>query len=138
MHVGRTLESAAREGAELASKGILKGCEPGYQGRGIGTALAQASVRWAREHDYTAVIAVGAPGGLFTFARWSGQLPWTRYAKLGFETLAMEPLESDLPVWAQGDAPPEVLSEVKSALANGRPPTEFRSRLMVLILGSPS
>jgi GNAT superfamily N-acetyltransferase len=138
MHVGRTLESAAREDAELASKGILKGCEPAYQGRGIGTALAQVSVRWAREHDFMAVIAVGAPGGLFTFARWSGQLPWTSYARLGFETVAMEPLESDLPVWAQGAAPPEVLFEVKSALANGRPPADFRSRLMVLNLGDSS
>ena len=54
-----------------------------HQGQGIGTALCRTSVRWAREHGYAAVLATGAPDGLFAYARWPGHMPWTAYARLG-------------------------------------------------------
>ncbi len=89
-HVGRTLKSY-REEMELKFSSIAeasrKGREAGYSSRGIGAALCRESVRWARQHDYVAVLAPGAPDALFEFAAWAGHLPWTRYAKLGFETV---------------------------------------------------
>lgn len=132
IHVGRTLESAQEEFA--GAPGIRKGTYPRYFGRGIGTALCQESIRWAREHSYAAVLAPGAPDGLFEFAIWAGGLPWTTYAKLGFEAIAVEGEGVELPEWAQGNSPPEVMAEVRAALAEGRRAREFHGRLMVLSL----
>ena len=120
---------------ELRSTGrtTFRTTESQYYSRGIGTALCDASVRWARGHDYVAIVAMGAPDGLFEFAKWSGHLPWTSYAKLGFEAVAMETESDELPRWAQGDSPPEVMAEVQAALAAGRV-REIRERVMVLNL----
>ncbi len=147
-HVGRTLQSY-REELELKASSIAeasrKGREAEYSGRGIGTALCEESMRWAREHDYIAVLAPGAPDGLFEYAAWSGHLPWTRYAKLGFETVDVPEHGDELPRWARGEqrgvpeylvTPPEVMAEVRAALDAGRPPHEFRERLMVLPFNS--
>lgn len=126
-HVGRTLASAQHSDNPNAQ----------YFGRGIGTALCRVSVEWAREHGYSAVLAAGAPAGLREFAQWTGHLPWTTYAKIGF--LAAEtpqPLTS-LPQWAQGHSPPEVMAEVKTALAVGRSPRDFHERMMILNLRRP-
>lgn len=107
--------------------------DPRYFGRGIGTALCDASVRWAAEHGYAAVMGRGAPDGFFEFATWSGCLPWTTYARLGFE--AVDTGETDeLPNWAQGDSPPEVMAQVEAALRAERPKHEIRERLMLLNL----
>lgn len=122
-HVGRSVESFARSDTP----------DSRYFGRGIGTALARASIRWAEEHDYEAIIAPGTPDGLFAFSVWAGGLPWTTYRKLGFSEEALD-IGNDLPDWAKSNAPPEVMEEVKTALAAGRPRREFHSRLMVLRL----
>jgi GNAT superfamily N-acetyltransferase len=145
-HVGRTLESY-REEMELKFSSIAeasrKGREPGYSGRAIGTALCEESIRWARQHDYVAVLAPGAPDGLFEFAAWAGHLPWTTYAKLGFETVDVPEHGDELPGWAQGErrgipeylfSPPEVMAEVQRALDAGRPARDFREHLMMLQL----
>jgi len=108
--------------------------DPRYLGRGIGTALCSASIQWAREHGCAAVLALGAPDGLFEFAAWSGHLPWTAYAKLGFKVVDTGRRDDGLSNWAQGDSPPEVMAQVEAALAAGRPPHEFRERLMLLKL----
>jgi len=122
-HVGRSIESFAHSD-EPDSR---------YFGRGIGTALAQASVRWAKEHDYEAVIAPGTPDGLFSFSVLAGGLPWTTYQKLGFTDETFETYD-DLPEWAQDNGPPEVMKEVELVLAKGRPKRELHSKLMVLRL----
>jgi GNAT superfamily N-acetyltransferase len=145
-HVGRTLKSY-REEMELKFSSIAeasrKGREAGYSSRGIGTALCRESVRWARQHDYVAVLAPGAPDGLFEFAAWAGHLPWTTYAKLGFETIDIPAHGDELPGWARGErhglpeylfSPPEVMTEVQGALDAGRPERDFRERLMMLQL----
>jgi len=127
---------------ELRSSGrtVFETTEPQYHGRGIGTALCRASVQWAREHGYVAMVAAGAPDGLFAFATWSGHLPWTSYAKLGFHAVGFGQAGwsvdegEDLPGWARGASPPDVVAEVEAALASGRPPEEIRERLMVLHL----
>jgi GNAT superfamily N-acetyltransferase len=123
-HVGRMLE--------LQSAGD----EPdhSYFGRGIGTALCRASTEWARGHGYAGVLVSSAAEGLFRHAVWSGSLPWTTYARLGFEVLGRKEEGAGLPGWAQGDSPPEVMAEVRDALAAGRSPHEFHGRLMVLDL----
>ncbi len=110
--------------------------DPRYFGLGIGTALCRASVNWARENGYAAVLAPGAPDGLFEFAAWSGHLPWTTYEKMGFQVVVTGDEQVELPDWACGDSPPEVMAQVKAALAEGRPPREFHERLMVLDLKS--
>ena len=104
-----------------------------YQGRGIGTMLCKESVSWARKHDYVAVLAPGAPDGLFEFAKWSGHLPWTTYAKLGFKVVN-SPQEGDgLPDWAH-DCPPPIMAEIQAVVAAGRPAHEINERQMVLDL----
>jgi GNAT superfamily N-acetyltransferase len=122
-HVGRSLASFAQSDQADAR----------YFGRGIGTALAQASIAWARAHDYAAVIAPGTPDGLFAFSVWAGGLPWTSYRKLGFTVEGPE-AGDDLPDWDNDKAPPEVMAEVKSALAAGRSKRDLHSKLMVLRL----
>lgn len=62
-HVGRSIESFARSDA----------LNPHYLSRGIGTALAQASIRWAHGHDYQAIIAPGTPDALFAFSVAAGR-----------------------------------------------------------------
>jgi GNAT superfamily N-acetyltransferase len=120
-----------------------KGREAEYSSRGIGTALCRESVRWAREHNYVAVLAPGAPDGLFEFAAWAGHLPWTTYAKLGFETVDVPAHGDELLGWAQGKrrgvpeylfSPSEVMAEVQHALDAGRPARDFREHLMMLQL----
>ena len=102
-----------------------------YAGRGIGTALCAASVQWATERDYTAVLALASPADLHEFAMWSGHLPWTTYAKLGFEVAGYTAAAGDMPDWAKGDSPPPVMAQVDSALAAGRAPDDLRERWMV-------
>ena len=122
-HVGRSIESFAHSDDP----------DSRYFGRGIGTALAQVSVHWAKEHDYEAVIAPGAPDGLFSFSVLAGGLPWSTYQTLGFTDETFE-TDNDLPEWAKGNAPPELMKDVEAALATGRPKREFHSKLMVLRL----
>ena len=123
-HVGRTLEASA----------VSDDPDPEYFGRGIGTALCEASIDWARRNGYKAVLAGGVPDKLFELAVWHGSLPWTTYARLGFETVQAEVEGDELPDWAQGNSPPQVMREIQDALAGGRPRTDFRSRLMMLRL----
>ncbi len=120
---------------ELCASGqtAFQAIETQYHGRGIGTTLCKASVRWAREHGYRAVLAMGAPGGLYAYAAWSGHLSQATYARLGFERVPLGE-ENKLPAWVQGNAPPEVAAEAQAALAKGRPTKAFHERLMVLKL----
>ena len=122
-HVGRSIESFSRSD-EPDSR---------YFGRGIGTALVRASIQWARENDYQAVIAPGTPDGLFSFSTLAGGLPWTTYRKLGFTDESFD-INDELPDWANDNAPPEIMEEVRAALAAGRTRREFHSRMMVLRL----
>jgi GNAT superfamily N-acetyltransferase len=106
--------------------------EPRYYGRGMGTALCRASVEWARKNGYGAVVGTGAPADLFKFAVWSGNLPHTTYAKLGFETLGPTQPEGELPGWARGSSPPDVMRQVEEALAGGRAVDSFHCQLMAV------
>lgn len=119
-HVGRSIESFSHSDDP----------DRRYFGRGIGTALAQCSVRWAREHGYAAVVAPGTPDDLFPFSIWAGGLPWTTYRKLEFAEVPVEKSD-DLPDWAKGVTPPDVASAVETAIARGRAKRELHSRLMM-------
>ena len=120
-HVGRSIERFAQSDDP----------DRRYFGRGIGTALCRASMRWAQRQDYRAILAPGTPDGLFSFSVWAGGLPWTTYQKLGFSDASLD-VGDDLPDWAKRAAPAEVLDAVKAELAVGRPPRDFHGRLMVL------
>lgn len=120
-HVGRTQE--APDANDIR-----------YLGQGIGTALCKESVRWAQSCGYAGVVAPGAADGLLEFARWSGRLPWTTYAKLGFRTYMVPPEETaDLPGWVRGQIHEPIASEIKKALET-RPVNELLERVMVLEL----
>jgi GNAT superfamily N-acetyltransferase len=108
--------------------------DPRYLGQGIGTALCKASVQWAREHGYVAVVAPGSPEGVPEFSSWYGHLPWTTYARLGFRDYPVPPEQtSELPGWATGSVHEPIASEIKQAL-EGRPLHEILERVMVLDL----
>jgi GNAT superfamily N-acetyltransferase len=119
---------------ELQASGqtAFRTIDDGYQGRGIGTALCQASLTWARERGYAVVLAMGAPRNLFAFAQWSGHMPWTTYTRLGFEGVPLQE-EDEPPAWT-ASAPPEVAAQVRAALDAGRPHAALHERLMVLDL----
>lgn len=136
-HVGRTQDTFAREDSvSEQAKGILKGTDSRYHGRGIGGGLCKAAVQWAREHNYMAMLAPGAPVGMFTFATWAGHLPRSTYERLGFRAADTICEDDILPNWARGDSPPEVMAEVRKARADGRRRVEFHERLMVLDMGN--
>ena len=122
-HVGRLLRFDSSGSIEPTT-------DERYFGRGIGTALCRASVQWAKEHGYVAVVGLAAPEGLVEFARWSGHLPWTTYAKSGFR-------ECPRPVpgsgYLRGEIHEPIASEIKNALRT-RPVKELLERAMVLDL----
>jgi GNAT superfamily N-acetyltransferase len=106
--------------------------DPAYFGRGIGTALCRASVEWAREHGYCAVLAQGGPKAVPAYNVWMGCLPWTTYDRLGFTCEAQEEDARELPWWAKGETSPEAMKQVQHALDAGTPLSEICTRLMVL------
>ncbi len=128
----RRLLRERREGVDHGET-YWGGCERAYFGQGIGTALCEGSVRWARENDYVAVLAPAPPVDLIEFARWSGHLPQTTYARLGFAATVVPPEERDAG-WARGEIHEPIASEVRKALASGREPHDLMERLMVLDL----
>ncbi len=123
-HVGRT----------VAQSQIDDDPDAAYFGRGIATALCSGSARWAEENGYAHVFGPGAPAGLPAFGVWAGGLPWTTYAKLGFREVATVGPRDELPGWARGESPPDVMIEARAALAGGREPAAFATRLMQLDL----
>lgn len=108
--------------------------DPAYFGRGIGTDMCHASVQWAREHGYAAVLAHGGTKVVPEYNLWMGSLPWTTYAGMGFECVALEEDGRRLPWWAKGEASPQVMEQVHEAIDAGRSPDELCARLMVLHL----
>lgn len=109
-----------------------KRADSAYFGRGIGTALCEASVRWARENEYAAVIAQGGTKAAPEYNVWMGCLPWTTYRRMGFECLAQEAEGRELPWWAKGEASPETMKQVQECMDAGTDASELCTRLMVL------
>ena len=103
-----------------------------YFGRGIGTAMCRASLQWAREHGYAAVLAQGGVKTAPEYNVWMGCLPWTTYAQMGFDCLALEEDDRQLPWWAKGEASPEVMKQVQAAVDSGCEANALCTRLMVL------
>ncbi len=118
---------------ELRRTGVTRfaDIEPRYYGRGIGTALCKASVYWAQDNGYAAAAGLGSPAEFFELAVWSGFLPHTTYAKLGFQTLGPLEPEDRLPKWAR-DSLPEVMRQAEQAIRDGRTTENFHVRLMAL------
>ena len=128
-HVGLTRGADPVEGVEDAR----------YQGRRIGTALCAASIRWAKEHDYSAVVAQAAPPQQFRYALFFGILPWTTYQALGFAAESFQDEGRRCLAWvmqADGCAPDDVKAEIEAARAAGRPETDLIGRMMILRIGS--
>jgi GNAT superfamily N-acetyltransferase len=111
-----------------------RSADPAFFGRGIGTALCQASVEWAREHGYAAVLAHGGPKSVTEYNPWMGCLPWTTYAAMGFECIAQEEDGRRLPWWAKGEARPEVMRQVQELSAAAAPVESLCARAMLLRL----
>lgn len=116
--------------------GVLPGtwnATSAYFERGMGTALLEASVMWAKDHNYAAIIAHGGPKIVPAYNTMMGCMPWTAYAKLGFETKAFEEDAERLPWWVEtkGD---EIKSQVDQALIEGHALEDIVARLMLLHL----
>ena len=107
---------------------------PDYFRRGIGTALLEASVAWARNHKYAGIIAHGGSRIISAYNVMMGCLPWTSYEKLGFETKAFEEDGLRLPWWVETKGE-TIKAQVDQALSRGREITDVAARLMVLRLG---
>jgi GNAT superfamily N-acetyltransferase len=106
---------------------------PAYFHRGIGTALLEASVAWARDHDYVAAIGHGGSAMVPAYNTMMGCVPWTSYAKLDFETAAIEEDGARLPWW--GETKGETIqAQVEQALAAGKKIADIAARLMILHL----
>lgn len=136
-HVGRMLETSAefeQQSRYAQRSGIFDGTDQRYFSRGIGAALLAHSVTWARQHGYRAVIGQGAPTGLFNYCVWMGMLPYTTYARQGFQAVRVPQAGDPLPTWVEGDAPPEVQLEAQAALRQGRSAHTFNTRVMCLCL----
>lgn len=106
---------------------------PAYFHRGIGTALLEASVAWAHRHAYAAVIAHGGSKIISAYNTMMGCMPWTSYAKLGFETKAFEEDALKLPWWVDTKGE-EIKNQVERALEQGHKLEDINARLMVLYL----
>jgi hypothetical protein len=104
-----------------------------YFERGMGSALLAASVQWARDRGYPAIIAHGGPKIIPAYNTMMGCMPWAAYAELGFETKAFEEDAERLPWWAKtkGDV---IKSQVNQALDAGHTLEDIVARLMVLRL----
>lgn len=86
----------------------------------------------AREHGYAAVLAQGGTKTVPEYNVWMGCLPWTTYARLGFDCLALEEDGQQIPWWAKGEASPETMEQVRQAVGDGCEPCALSARLMVL------
>jgi len=96
---------------------------PDYRGHGIGTAMCQESIRWAKDHGCATVAAGSVPSGIPEAAAHAGALPWTTYARLGFHTKLMKLVDTDHPPVRQAK---------EAVLAAGRPKEDICNRMMVL------
>lgn len=113
--------------------GLLQGTsdsDPRYYNKGIGKALLTASVRWAEEHGYSAVLGHGGSGILPMYNIWMGSLPWTAYKAVGFDALALEEDGLRLPWWK--DMNPDLVRQINSAMLSGHDLKEICARCMIL------
>lgn len=116
--------------------GLLPGvfdADPRYSHRGIGSALLNASVSWALDHEYAAVLAHGGSHILPQYNVWMGCLPWKAYYAVGFKTIAFEEDAKRLPWWKAKDHP-ELIRQLEEELTRGRALEDLCARCMVLEL----
>jgi len=113
--------------------GLLPGAgdpDSRYFRKGIGTALMNASVRWAGERGYAAVLAHGGSNVLSEYNIWMGSLPWKVYGAAGFASVAVEEGAARLPWW-RDKAYPEFRRQIDEALAQGFAPDDLCARCMI-------
>ena len=118
-HVGRTMQTIASDEPD-----------PSYFGKGIGRALCQEALTFARKSSLSAILAHGAPHQIRSYAVWAGQLPTTAYQKLGFRTLQRVPYSQRherTDVW---DCPPFVHEEIERVLADDLPEEQIACSLV--------
>ena len=118
-HVGRTMQTIPSDEPD-----------PSYFGKGIGRALCQEALTFARKSSLSAVLAHGGPHQIRSYAVWAGQLPTTAYQKLGFrilEHVSYSKRHERTDVW---DCPPFVHEEIGQALADGIPEEQIAISLV--------
>ncbi len=103
---------------------------PEYRGQGIGTAMCEESVRWAKANGYASVVGTGAPNDLPECASHGGSLPQSVYTRLGFTDRLLLDDNGEIPKWML--LHPPVREEIERALADGRTVENVCSRVMVL------
>jgi hypothetical protein len=95
--------------------------------------LLKTSITWAKVHEYDAIIAHGGSKIITAYNLMMGCLPWTSYAKIGFEATAIEEDAQQLPWWVETKGE-EIKTQVHQALAEGHTLEDIGARLMVLRL----
>ncbi|MCL1858923.1 MAG: GNAT family N-acetyltransferase [Oscillospiraceae bacterium] len=105
-----------------------------YLGKGIGKALLDASVKWAREHQYAGIIAHGGSKSVLEYNVVMGCLPWTSYKRVGFKVCALEEDGAAMPWWTTAWDNPIIKEQVSQSLGNSDRVKDICARLMVLNL----
>ena len=96
---------------------------PEYRGHGIGTAMCQESISWAKGNGCAVVVGTGVPSGILEAANHTGALPWTTYARLGFLSKRLQLVMDDhFPV----------RQAKETALKSGQSEEDICDRMMVL------
>ncbi|MHB9031668.1 MAG: GNAT family N-acetyltransferase [Anaerolineae bacterium] len=108
--------------------------DPAYFRRGIGRALLEAAITWARTHSYSAILAHGGPDILPEYNIRMGCLPYTTFIKHGFTEFARDTAPGELGWFTQQQGDPVMAVQVRRALADGVLLEELGARAMLLRL----
>jgi len=93
-HVGRTKELEAEDRNDES-----------YYGRGIGSGLLAAALKWASEHDYRSVVTTSGIDQFPEFNNWAGMLPLKVYLRNGFHILRKLDTSESIPGHLQDSTP---------------------------------
>ena len=106
-----------------------------YISKGIGTALLEASIDWAKEHNYAAVVAHGGSKKVSEYNMIMGCLPYTTYERYGFKVVAIEENGQKAPWWTTvGESwdDEKLQAQLKAAYVDNIDFSDIAARLMVL------
>lgn len=104
-----------------------------YFRKGIGNALLDAAIKWAKENGYAAIIAHGGTPELPLYNIWMGCMPYTSYQKRSFECYSKEEDGMKLPWWKDIDYP-EFTETLRETIKQGITANELCARAMILRL----
>ena len=106
---------------------------PEYFRKGIGSALVQEAIKWAKIKGYKGIIAQGGSTLVPQYNTIMGCMPWKVYQKLGFRIAVLEEDGKKPPWWVETWAD-YVKETVQASISKGSNYSEISAKLMVLQL----